>query len=263
MFTTFFNMTTQPFSERIPVAKIVKDQSIENSIAKLQYMLYQGDIALIHGQTGVGKSTLIKLFLANIPLNQYLPLYINFTHLKTSCLLNLIVAQLGESPKHTKDRLFLQIKEKIKRLNLTILLIIDEAHLLETDVITDLRLLISSAIEETSTLKIILSGQNAIRDNLKRSSLTDFAQRICVFCRINPLTKAESFTYIDLQMKYAQSSENVFGQEAKEIIFEYSSGIPRQINNIATASLINASIQKLQFINHGLVMQTISELQSF
>jgi general secretion pathway protein A len=256
-------MTSQPFSERIDAKKIIRDQRIENSIAKLQYMLYQGDIALIHGPAGVGKSTLIKLFLANIPQNQYLPLYINFTHLKTSSLLNLIVAQLGESLKHTKDRLFLQIKEKIKKLNLTVLLIIDEAHLLETDTITDLRLLISSAIENTSTLKIILSGQDAIRENLKRSSLTDFAQRICVTCRISPLTKEECFSYIDLQMKYAQSSENIFQQEAKEMIFEYSSGIPRQINNIATASLITASTQRLQFINHDLMMQTISELQSF
>ncbi len=40
MFTAFFNMVTQPFSERIAVENIVKDQRIENSIARLQYMLY-------------------------------------------------------------------------------------------------------------------------------------------------------------------------------------------------------------------------------
>ena len=263
MYTSFFRMADQPFNERIDATKIIRDERFENAVAKLQYMLCQGDIALVHGVAGVGKSTLIKLFLANIPQNLYMPVYINFTHLKTSSIFNLIVAELGESLKHTKDRMFLQIKEKIKKLNLTILLIIDEAHLLETDTITDLRLLISSAIENTSTFKIILSGQQAIREKLKRSTLTDFTQRICVTCKIDPLTKAETFSYIDFQMKNVQSSENIFQAEAKEMIFEYSSGVPRQINNVATAALINASTQNLQFINHDLMMQTISELQSF
>lgn len=263
MFTTFFKMSSQPFSERTAVERIIKDDRMEHSLARLQYMLHQGDIALIHGPAGVGKSTLIKLFLRNLPQNQYQPLYINFTHLKTSSLLNLIVTQLDETPKHTKDRLFLQIKEKIRKSNLTILLIIDEAHLLETDTITDLRLLISSAIEDTSTLKIILSGQDAIRDKLKRTSLSDFAQRICVNCRLKQLTKIEAFSYIDLQMKHAEASEKIFQPEAKEMIYEYSGGLPRQINNIATASLINASIQKSQIIDHDLMVQTISELQSF
>lgn len=263
MFTTFFNMSSQPFSERIPVEKIIKDDRMQYSLARLQYMLLQGDIALIHGSSGVGKSTLIKLFLATLPQNQYMPLYINFTHLKSSSLLNLIVAQLDETPKNTKDRLFLQIKEKVRKSNLIIVLIIDEAHLLEIDTITDLRLLISPAIEETSTIKIILSGQDAIRKKLKRSSLADFAQRVCVSCRINPLTQTESFSYIELQMKYAEASDKIFQPEAKEMIFEYSGGIPRQINNVATASLINASIEKSQIINHDLMVQTISELQSF
>lgn len=263
MFTNFFNMTSQPFTERLGVEKIIKDEQMTHSLAKLQYMLQQGDIALIYGPAGVGKSTLIKLFLANLPPNQYLPLYINFTHLKTSSLLTLIVTQLDERPKHTKDRLFLQIKEKAQKLNMTMLLIIDEAHLLEVDTITDLRLLLSSAIEETATLKVILSGQETIRDKLKRSSLSDFAQRICTSCRITSLTKTESFSYIDFQMKYSGASEKIFHQEAKEMVYEYSAGIPRQINNIATASLINASIQKVQIINHALMVETISELQSF
>jgi hypothetical protein len=42
------------------------------------------------------------------------------------------------------------------------------------------------------------------------------------------------------------------------MIHEYSSGIPRQINNIATGCLINVSITRCQTINLDLLNQTMA-----
>jgi general secretion pathway protein A len=263
MFTTFFKMRTQPFAERIAPENIMKNEHMCQGLARLQYMAAQGTIALITGQTGVGKSALIRLFLADLPPNHYLPIYIYFTHLKAFGLLRLIVTELGEIAKITKERLFLQLKEKLSKINLTVLLIIDEAHLLDSDIITDLRLLVSSALDNAPPLKIILAGQEKLKSQLKRSSHIDFAHRISVYFHLNPLTKVQTEAYIDTQLKYSGVSEKIFDQEVKYMINEYSNGIPRQINNIATACLINASIQKIQKINLNLLNQTMAELQKF
>lgn len=263
MFTTFFKMKTQPFSERVAIEQILKDERMNQGLARLQYMVLHGTIALITGETGVGKSILIKLFLSTLAQNQYWPLYIHFTHVKASSLFKLIVTELGESPKLTKEQTFLQIIDKVHKANLTTLLIIDEAHLLDNSAITDLRLLISSALEDTPPLKMILSGQEEIKKNLKRSSHLDFAQRISVYCHLKPLTKVQTMAYIDFQMEVAGSSDKVFEPEVKAMIHEYSNGIPRQINNIATACLINASIQKTQKVNLELLNQTMAEFQLF
>jgi len=112
MFTTHFHMSAQPFCEKIPVEHIIKDERMTQGLARIQYMLHQGALALIYGQTGVGKSTLIKLLLEQLPQNQYFPLYVHFTHVKASSLFTLIVTQLGEMPKHTKERLF-QMQQKL------------------------------------------------------------------------------------------------------------------------------------------------------
>ena len=263
MFTTFFKMRTQPFAERIAPEKIIKNEYMCQGLARLQYMAAEGTIALITGQTGVGKSALIRLFLANLPHNHYLPIYIYFTHLKAFGLLRLIVTELGEIAKITKERLFLQLKEKLSKINLTVLLIIDEAHLLDSDIITDLRLLVSSALDNAPPLKIILAGQERLKNQLKRSSHIDFAHRISVYFHLKPLTNAQTETYIDSQLKYTGVSEKIFDQEVKYMIYEYSNGFPRQINNIATACLINAAIQKIQKINLDLLNQTMAELQKF
>ncbi|MBE7545702.1 MAG: GTPase RsgA [Planctomycetia bacterium] len=92
MFTSHFSMTTQPFSERINTSLIMKDERFTQGLARLQYLLHSGSIAVLYGQTGVGKSTLLKLFLSQIPQNLFLPIYLHFTHLKSSSLLSLIVS---------------------------------------------------------------------------------------------------------------------------------------------------------------------------
>jgi len=263
MFTIHFKMTTLPFCERISAQHIIQDERMAQGLARLHYMIHQGTIALIYGQTGVGKSTLIKLLLNNLAKNQYHHASIHFTHLKASSLFTLIVHELGETPKHTKERLFLQIRGKIRKSNLPIILIIDEAHLLDNDSITDLRLLVSSPLEDSHTLRLILCGQEGIKRKLKRQSHIDFFQRVCVLYHLNPLTKTQTSSYIDLHMKSAEASEKIFTQEVKDMIHEYSNGIPRQINNIATGCLINACAQNLQQVNLEILNQTVAELQFF
>ena len=62
-------------------------------------------------------------------------------------------------------------------------------------------------------------------------------------------------------MRCAGSNEKVFEPEAKSLIHDYASGIPRQINNIATACLLNAAAQNLNKINEALVTDTMAEFR--
>jgi general secretion pathway protein A len=256
-------MKSQPFAEKITVHQIFQDERITQGLARLLFMLSYGQIALITGHTGSGKSTLIKLLLNNLPQNQYWPVYVHFTHVRASSLFKLIVKALGEVPKLTKEQVFLQIMDKTQSNNMTVVIIIDEAHLLDTKSIVDLRLLVSSALDEKPPLKLILSGQDDLIHKLKRSDFTDFAHRVSVCCQMKPLTKAQTVAYMDFQMKYAGASERVFDTEVKETIYEYSNGIARQINNIATGCLINGAIQNVQKINMEILNQTMNEFRLF
>ena len=59
----------------------------------------------------------------------------------------------------------------------TLLLIINEAHLLDSDTLTDLRLLTSSVMDAAPPLKILLVGQEALRSTLKPSCFYVLAVR--------------------------------------------------------------------------------------
>ena len=64
------------------------------------------------------------------------------------------------------DKLMSEVSKRIQQGEKCTLLIIDEAHLIAPETLTDLRLLLSS-IEEEISLKIILCGQYPLGQTLK------------------------------------------------------------------------------------------------
>lgn len=261
MFLNHFKMNGHPFQERPPIEWILNDPRISQALARLEYFSKQGALALVMGQTGVGKSTLLRLFIQNLSKNRYRPVYLHFTGVSSSALLRLVVTQLGEAPRRGKDTLFLQILERTRKGDLTTVLIIDEAHLIDPAALTDLRLLVSSAVDTDLPIKIVLSGQETLARILSRASLTDLVNRITVRCHLFALTKDQTSSYIDSRMRSAGSNEKIFEVEAKSLIHDYASGIPRPINNIATACLLNAATRNLKVINESLVTETMTEFQ--
>jgi len=128
MFLNHFKMTAHPFQERPPIEWVLGDQRFAQALARLQYFSGQGTLALVTGQTGVGKSTLPRLFIQSLSKNRFRPIYLHFTGISSIAFPRLVVTQLGEVPKRGKDALFLQILERTAKTELTTILIVDEAH---------------------------------------------------------------------------------------------------------------------------------------
>ncbi len=214
MFTAHFKMTAQPFLERAPVEQILSDERITQGLARLEYFAKAGSIALVTGLTGVGKSSLLKLFVRSLSRNLYDPIYISLTYVRASGMLKLLVSSLGEQPRYGKERLFLQILERIQANDHTTLLVIDEAHLLPSESLTDLRLLVSAGLEDGPPLKILLSAQETLRKELTRTRHADLTHRISVRYHIPPLTKEQSVEFIVFLMRSAGCAQTVFEPEA-------------------------------------------------
>lgn len=258
MFLEHFSLNAHPFTEKPPIEWLLRDEHIDQALARLKFFEQQGAIALIIGQTGLGKSSLLRLFIHELPQNRYNPLYLHLTPLNANAFLRLIVIKLGEKPKMGKDRMLLQILERIDQNDKCTLFIIDEAHLIHPNTLTDLRLLISS-IDEKISLKIILCGQENLSQILKRSSHADLLHRVTLQFIMRSLSKEKTSAYIDSRITKAGGSDKIFETEAKDLIHDYTGGVPRQINNVATACLINAAARGMKKITESLVNETMAE----
>ncbi|MGE3166483.1 MAG: hypothetical protein AB7O52_16405, partial [Planctomycetota bacterium] len=65
--------------------------------------------------------------------------------------------------------------------------------------------------------------------------------------------------YIDDQLRACGSNEKLFDLEAKTLIHDYATGLPRQINNLATACLIHAASNGEKKITQALVSHASQE----
>ncbi|MBW2337364.1 MAG: AAA family ATPase [Deltaproteobacteria bacterium] len=258
MFLNHFDLTAHPFAEKPPIDWLLRDERTDQALARLKFFEQQGAIALIIGQTGLGKSSLLRLFIDQLPHNRYHPVYLHLTPLNANAFLRLIVTKLGEKPLMGKDRMLMQILDRININDKCTLFIIDEAHLIDPKILTDLRLLISSIDQEVS-LKILLCGQESLTQILKRSSYADLVQRITLQFVMQPLSQEKTVAYIDYRITKSGGVTKIFEAEAKSLIHEYTGGVPRQINNVATACLINAAARNIKKITEPLVNETMAE----
>lgn len=261
MFLTHFNMSAYPFAENPPIDWLLTDNRFEQALARMKFFLEQGRLALVTGQTGIGKSSLLRMVRQSMPQNRYTPVYMHLTSVSPGAFLRLIVTQLGEVPRFGKDRLFLQIVERIKKNDTQTVMIIDEAHLIPAQTLIDLRLLISTGVDGDLPLKIIFSGQESLATVLKRASLADLVNRINVRYHIKPLSRDQTIAYINHRLRRADAADKLMAPEAKSLIHDYAGGVPRPINNIATACLINAASKNINSINEDIVNETMAEFQ--
>jgi len=110
-------------------------------------------------------------------------------------------------------------------------------------------------------LKIVLAGQEPLRNTLRQSQHAALLNRIAVRHHLAPLAKSETATYIDFQIKRAGGSEKLFDVAAKELIHDFSGGVPRQINNLATACLLAAAAENGSRVTDAILQKTLTEFQ--
>jgi general secretion pathway protein A len=261
MYLEHFQLNCQPFSEHAAVSALWHDQRMDEGLARLGYLVQCGQLGLVTGASGVGKSALVKRFLHGLLPQHCQALYCHFTHLTATGLLKLVVTQLGETPPRGKERLYEQIRERATRVEGSLLLVFDEAHLLDGEALTDLRLLISSALDVRPPLKILLVGQEPLRAMLRQGRHAALLNRVSVRHQLRPLSREQTSRYIDFQITQAGGDPKVFDESVKAAIHDFTGGVPRQINNLATACLLQATARKVLRIDDNLFQHAAGEFQ--
>ena len=256
-----FRLKQQPFSEHASRDALWQDARMEEGLSRLSYLRENGLVGLVTGASGLGKSALLRRFIQECSPRVCEPLYCHLAHLPSNGLLKLILTQLGEVPRRGKDRLYSQLLDRAQRSEGVLLLILDEAHLLSGDALVDLRLLVSSAVDAAPPLKILLSGQESLRQTLKRAEYIDIVNRISVRYQLKPLSKDQTHRYIDYQIGNSGGDVKIFDDAVKDLIHEFTGGNPRGINNAATACLLAATTRHAARIDDAIFRQITHELQ--
>jgi len=246
MYNAFFGFTESPFNLSPDPAFFFRSEQHEEALANLVYGVQarKGFIVLA-GEVGTGKTTMLEC------LRDYLESqYIEFAFLfnsRVNCeqFFEMIAYDLDLPCARTSKTEVLfalnQLLVEQAQQGRTVVLIVDEAHNLEWEVLEEIRLLGNLENRNGKLLQIILAGQPELERKLDAPNLRQLKQRIVLRCNLRSFTLRDSVEYMQSRLEKAgMPDQTVFSEELMAEIHLRSQGTPRLINAICDNLLLTA-----------------------
>jgi general secretion pathway protein A len=246
MYNAFFGFTESPFNLSPDPAFFFRSEQHEEALANLVYGVQarKGFIVLA-GEVGTGKTTMLEC------LRDYLESqYIEFAFLfnsRVNCeqFFEMIAYDLNLPCARTSKTEVLfalnQLLVEQAQLGRTVVLIVDEAHNLEWDVLEEIRLLGNLENRNGKLLQIILAGQPELDRKLDAPNLRQLKQRIVLRCNLRSFTLRDAVEYMQSRLEKAgMPNQTVFPEELMADIHLRAQGTPRLINAICDNLLLTA-----------------------
>ncbi|MBN9662461.1 MAG: AAA family ATPase [Acidobacteria bacterium] len=247
MYNAFFGFRENPFNLSPDPAFLYRSPQHEEALANLIYGVHsrKGFIVLT-GEVGTGKTTMLECMRDYLE-SQYIEFAFLFnSRINTEQFFEMIAYDLDLRCTHKSktEVLFALNQLLIQQANegRTTVLIVDEAHNLEWDVLEEIRLL--GNLENPrlgKLLQIVLAGQPELDRKLDAPNLRQLKQRIVLRCTLAPFGLAEATEYINSRLRKAgMPDQQVFSEEVIKEVHLRSQGIPRLINAICDNLLLTA-----------------------
>jgi len=259
MYNAFFGFSETPFSLSPDPAFFYRSEQHEEALANLVYGVQarKGFIVLT-GEVGTGKTTMLEC------LRDYLESqYIEFAFLFNSRInadqfFEMIAYDLNLPCTRTSKTEVLfalnQLLVEQAQQGRTTVLIVDESHNLDWEVLEEIRLLGNLENRNGKLLQIILAGQPELDRKLDAPNLRQLKQRVVLRCNLTPFTLRDAVEYMESRLERAgMSNQTVFSEELMAEIHARTQGIPRVINAICDNLLLTAfAVEQKQCTTHML-----------
>lgn len=219
-------------------------------IRQLQYGAFGGALSILTGEVGLGKTLVCRKLLQDFAgADDIRTAYLlnppqNFSSLLAAVIQDLTGTRIRAKTKnfqHFVDLLYEVLCAEAEN-GRQVLIIIDEAHRLDTEVLEGIRLLTNLETSKQKLVSILLVGQPELEETLKKRELRQFNQRIGIRCRLRNLNREQTAEYVQHRLSPTQDSRAPmsFNSWALRWLYHYSHGIPRRINLISSRSLVAA-----------------------
>jgi len=264
MYESFYNLTEKPFQISTDPKFLWLGEKHKEALAILKYgVLDNKGFLLITGDVGTGKTTLINELTRSFgedviyaairdPGLNHLDFFKYIAHVFS---FNKNFNNKGEFLVHF-SRFLTNAYQKGK----TVVLIIDEAQLLDQKLLEQIRLLSNIEKEQRKLINIFFVGQNEFNNILLEHQNRALRQRITINYNIDPLDLDETTKYIKHRLEIAGSKYMIFKSDAVNKIFSFSDGYPRLINVVCDHAMLTGYVKGAKKIGASIIKECIKEL---
>lgn len=269
MYLKFYKLNEYPFNMTADPYFFFSSQSHIDAMFNILYGIQQRKgIIVLTGEIGTGKTMLCRKLLNQKNKNIKYAFVLN-THYNELELLQVIAQDFGLKVKNYDKFILINMLNKFllkqsKKGN-NVVIVIDEAQNLTVTQLEQIRLLSNLETEKNKLLQILLVGQPELEEKLKLHEIRQLRQRIGIYYRISALEKNDILPYIKHRISKALIHDKVafnliFTEQAIEMIYHFTKGLPRMINILCDRALLAAFVNETTLIDHSIIENCAKEV---
>ena len=264
MYRAYWNMEFNPFEKEIDINKLYRTTDFNEALTRLDFLHKTRGIGLFTGNPGSGKTYAIKYFLEHLNTGLYKIIYIPLTTISVLDFYYALAMSLGLETCRSKAKMFFRIQNQIKQLveeqKKNLIIAIDEAQLLQKDILTDLKILFNFNMDSKNMVTLILIGLPVINHTLSRGIFEDLNQRIVMKYDFKGITEQDIKLYIADRLKLVNANENIFNESSIIALSGSCDGSIRKLNLIVERALTIGALDKVSEINSDMVMKAVNDI---
>jgi type II secretory pathway predicted ATPase ExeA len=254
---SYFGMNADPFARDIDPSRLLRLPGIEESLSSLAFFCERRGIGVLVGKSGSGKSCLLRLLVAGLPVGLFKPVYLCHSTVSLSEFYGCLASAFSLQPRGRRAALFRAVQDHVLALHrsnkIHPVLIIDEAHCLSNDILIELRQLLNFQYDSETCMSILLCAQEELLARLRLSFLESLANSVTTTVVMKPLTPEETASYLEERLKHVGARADLFSPPAVRALHNVSHGIMRTINALASAALLKAWRAKTILVESELI----------
>ncbi len=265
MYRKFFQLDDYPFRLTADSRYFFMGESHARAIAYLNYLLHTGDgIGVITGEAGVGKSLVLEQVLAECKADVVVA-RVRQSQLTSNEFFLVLCRQFDLKPEdYHKATLIDTLYRFVNKQHFAgqkVLLVVDEAHLLQHQVLEEIRMLASLEKFGRKLINVILTGAPELDQVLNAQRKDALSQQVRLSCRLEPLREKELEHYLEYRMWIAGGEHTVsFPHDTLSPIMHYTGGIPRLINVLCDMVLVAAFMRNSRYIDVDCIRAAVKKL---
>jgi general secretion pathway protein A len=261
MFESYYAMNQTPFTRDVPTEHLYDSLIMHEILGRLKFAAERQLFAVLTGDCGTGKTTTIRKFVDKLDKGSYHVLYLSDSKLTPRHFYKGLLEQLGSEAKFYRGDAKRQLHKEIELMRgirgVQPVVVVDEAHLLDREMLEEVRFLLNFKMDAQSPMSLILVGQSELWDRLRLQSYAAIRQRIDIQFRLGHYDRSQSDEYVSKHLMYAGVNQPIFSDGALEEIYRFSGGAPRLINKLCTHCLLYGSQNGRKIIDDHMVKQVI------
>ena len=244
MYNAYFGLSASPFSLSPDPAFLYRSEQHEEALANLIYGVQsRKGFIVLSGEAGTGKTTMLECLRDFLDAQRTEFAFIFNSRITSGQFFEMIAYDLNLNCQRTsKTEVLFALNARVVQQadqGRTTVLVVDEAHNLEWEVLEEIRLLGNMENRSGKLIQVILAGQPELERKLDTPTLRQLKQRVVLRCNLEPFSASDTAEYINNRMEKAGlGGQAILPAELMAEIHARSQGIPRVINSICDNLLL-------------------------